>query len=145
MYPTLETIVVGVRRVAREYALQALYQWDLTRDDLEPLLASFWEVHSGEDEVRRFASRLVRGTIENLEAIDRLIEKHAKNWRLERMETVDRNVLRLATGEFLFEKDTPPTVVINEAIEIARRFSTEKSSQFINGLLDSISKDIETP
>lgn len=134
---------MGTRRVAREYALQMLYQWDLRREDLDTSIATFWEVNHSVDHLREFAERLVRGTVEHLEEIDRLIVRHAKHWRLERMETLDRNLLRMATEELLFQEKTPPTVVINEAIEIARRFSTRDSPQFINGLLDSIHKEIE--
>ena len=134
---------MGSRRAAREYALQMLYQWDLRRDNLDTSIATFWEVNKAEDDVRTFADRLVYGTVEHLEALDPLIERHAKNWRLERMETLDRNLLRMATQELLHEPDTPATVVIDEAIEIARRFSTLGSPQFINGLLDSIYKEIE--
>ncbi len=134
---------MGNRRAAREYALQMLYQWDLRRDNLDASIATFWEVTRAEDEVRTFADRLVRGTVVHVEAIDRVIERHAKNWRLERMETLDRNLLRLAAQELLHEPDTPATVVIDEAIEVARRFSTRGSPRFINGLLDSIRKEIE--
>ena len=134
---------MGSRRAAREYALQMLYQWDLRRDNLDTSIATFWEVNKAEDDVRTFADRLVYGTVEHLEALDPLIARHAKNWRLERMETLDRNLLRMATQELLHEPDTPATVVIDEAIEIARRFSTLESPQFINGLLDSIYKEIE--
>ena len=89
-----------------------------------------------------FACKLVTGTVAHVEDIDRLIQRHADNWRLDRMATVDRNVLRLATQE-LFDNETPKTVVINEAIEIARRFSSQESPQFINGILDSIKKELE--
>jgi N utilization substance protein B len=133
---------MGTRRAAREYALQILYQWDLRRDGVDATIATFWEVNSASDDARAFAERLVRGTVEHLDEIDLLISKYARNWRLDRMETLDRNLLRMATEELLFEKETPPSVVINEAIEIARRFSTGESSQFINGLLDSIHRGI---
>ena len=83
------------------------------------------------------------GTIEHVEEIDRLIQRHAEHWRLDRMAIVDRNLLRLATQEFLYDEGTPKTVVINEAIEIARRFSAQESPQFINGILDSIKKELE--
>ena len=134
---------MGSRRAAREYALQILYQWDLRRDNLDKSIAIFWEVTKVEDDVRAFADRLVNGTVEHLESIDQLIERHSKNWRLERMETLDRNLLRMAAQELLHEGETPAMVVIDEAIEIARRFSTRESPQFINGLLDSIYKEIE--
>ena len=134
---------MGNRRAAREYALQVLYQWDLRRDNLDSVIATFWEVNTADDDVREFADRLVQGTVEHLDTLDALIERHAKNWRLDRMETLDRNLLRMACEELLFDEETPATVVINEAIEIARRFSTRESPQFINGLLDSMRKEIE--
>jgi N utilization substance protein B len=134
---------MGNRRVAREFALQILYQWDLRRDNLDTSIATFWEVNKAEEDVRSFADRLVYGTVEHLDVLDALIERHAKNWRLERMETLDRNLLRMASQELMHERETPATVVIDEAIEIARRFSTRGSPQFINGLMDSIYKEIE--
>ena len=134
---------MGNRRAAREYALQMLYQWDLRRDNLDTSIATFWEVTSAEDDVRTFADRLVYGTVEHLQDIDPLIERHAKNWRMKRMETLDRNLLRMAAQELLHERETPALVVIDEAIEIARRFSTRGSPQFVNGLLDSIYREIE--
>ena len=90
-----------------------------------------------------FARLLVNRTVEHVEEIDALIQRHAEHWRLDRMAIVDRNLLRLATQEFLYDKETPKTVVINEAIEIARRFSTQESPQFINGILDSIKREVE--
>lgn len=121
-----------------------LYQWDLNREDVEEVIGAFWEVRPTADPgVREFADRLARETARNRERIDRLIEKHARNWRLERMETLDRNLLRLATAEMLLGEATPASVVINEAIEIARRYSTAESATFVNGLLDSIRKDLE--
>ena len=91
-----------------------------------------------------FARQLVNGTIDHVEKIDDLIGRHAENWRLDRMAVVDRNILRLATYEFLYDAETAKTIVINEAIEIARRFSAQESPQFINGILDSIRKEVES-
>jgi N utilization substance protein B len=93
--------------------------------------------------VREFADRLARATAANRIRIDQLIERHARNWRLDRMETLDRNLLRLATAELLLGEPPPASVVLNEAIEIARRYSTAESATFVNGLLDSIRKDVE--
>jgi N utilization substance protein B len=95
-----------------------------------------------DDKTREFADRLVLGTLKNLELIDEKIKTRAEHWRIERMALVDRNVLRLAVYEFLYE-DTPHTVVINEALEVARRFSTFEATQFINGILDAIKLDLE--
>jgi N utilization substance protein B len=135
---------MGPRRKAREYALQMLFQWDITHDAIDQIAAFFFQNHPEESPaVADFARELVTGTVENVEQIDRLIARHAEHWRLDRMATVDRNLLRLATQEFLYDKETPKTVVINEAIEIARRFSAQESPQFINGILDSIKRELE--
>jgi N utilization substance protein B len=135
---------MGPRRKAREYALQMLFQWDITHDNIDQVAATFFQNQEEETPaVADFARALVTGTVEHVEDIDRLIQRHADNWRLDRMAVVDRNVLRMATQEFLYGKETPRTVVINEAIEIARRFSTQESPQFINGILDSIKKELE--
>jgi N utilization substance protein B len=136
---------MGPRRKAREYALQMLFQWDITHDAIDQIAATFFQNGlEGSTAVVEFARKLVTGTVENVEYIDRLIQRHAEHWRLDRMATVDRNLLRLATEEFLHDQETPKTVVINEAIEIARRFSSQESPQFINGILDSIKKELET-
>ena len=135
---------MGPRRKAREYALQMLFQWDITHDAVEQIVATFFQNQPEESTaIVDFARSLLAGTIEHVEEIDRLIQRHAEHWRLDRMAIVDRNVLRLATQEFLHDNGTPKTVVINEAIEIARRFSTQESPQFINGILDSIKKELE--
>ena len=134
---------MGPRRKAREYALQMLFQWDITRDTIDQIGATFFDNHEEPPAVVEFARLLVSRTVEHVEEIDRLIQRHAENWRLDRMAIVDRNLLRLATQEFLYDKETPKTVVINEAIEIARRFSAQESPQFINGILDSIKKELE--
>lgn len=134
---------MGLRRTARVNALQMLYQWDLTREDPTEVRSAFWEVHSGSPETRVFADRLFAGTIEHLETIDGFIRRHAERWRLERMETLDRNLLRMAVEELLHEPETPPAVVIDEAVEIAGRYGTGGSAAFVNGVLDSIRKDLE--
>ena len=135
---------MGPRRKAREYALQMLFQWDITRDSIDQVSASFFQNQPEESQVVvDFANQLLTGTVEHVEQIDEYIRRHAENWRLDRMATVDRNILRLAVQEFLYDKETPKTVVINEAIEIARRFSAQESPQFINGVLDSIKKELE--
>ena len=121
-----------------------LFQWDITHDAIDQIATTFFENQAEDSEaVADFARQLVKGTVEHVEQIDELIQRHAEHWRLDRMATVDRNLLRLAVQEFLYEKETPKTVVINEAIEIARRFSALESPQFINGVLDSIKKELE--
>jgi N utilization substance protein B len=134
---------MGPRRKAREYALQMLFQWDITRDPVEQIAVNFFSNYDEPSAVEDFARLLVNRTVENVEEIDSFIQRHAEHWRLDRMAVVDRNLLRLATQEFLYDKETPKTVIINEAIEIARRFSSQESPQFINGILDSIKKELE--
>jgi transcription antitermination protein NusB len=135
---------MGGRRKGRELALQMLFQWDLTKDSFHNVWRTFWTLHSeSEEDVRAFADRLVEGTVENIESIDVLLARHAEHWRVSRMAAVDRNILRVACYELLHETQTPAAVVINEALEIARKFSTSESIQFINGILDSIRKEYE--
>ena len=135
----------GTRHKAREAALQMLFANDLVRSPCEVLTEHYWN-ELGEtdidDKTREFANDLVCGTIKNIDAIDDRIRTRAEHWRIERMAIVDRNVLRLAVFEFLFH-DTPGTVAINEALELARKFSTYEATQFINGILDAIKQDIE--
>ncbi len=129
------------RRRSREYALQLLFQLDLTDSQLdEKLLGEFWEGSSEDAEVRDFTHTIVRGTTENLNTIDKIIKKAADNWAIDRMAVVDRNILRAATYELFYIKDIPSSVTLNEAIEISKKYSTEDSSAFINGILDKIQK-----
>ena len=136
---------MGTRRKARECALQMLFAADVAKTQSGVLTGNYWSElgESNFDELtRQFADNLTVGTIRELEKIDETIRTRAEHWRIERMAIVDRNVLRLAVYEFLYT-DTPQTVVINEALEIARRFSTFEATQFINGILDAIKHDIE--
>ncbi len=133
------------RHKARECALQMLFSVDLVHDDRVTLTKNYWAELGEEavdDKTREFADSLVSGTLDNLQAIDDRIRTRAEHWRIERMAIVDRNVLRLAVYEFLYS-DTPNTVAINEALEIARRFSNFEATQFINGILDAIRHDID--
>ena len=139
---------MGFRRKSREYALQMLFQWDITHDTIDSIIGTFWETPEPREpaEVVDFANALATGTIDQVEKIDALLERHADNWRLDRMAVVDRNLLRLAIYEFFTERESgemPAAVIINEAIEIAKRFSADGSPQFINGILDSIRKELE--
>lgn len=161
---------MGKRREARERAVQFLVQYDLNPpDDIEQALQEFWRMHKVEpgrstrpnaktsqgadaeapDEkelaLRLFAEPLIRGTIEHLAEVDALIKKHAKNWELHRIATVDRNILRLAIYEMLYREDIPPVVSINEAIEIAKKYSTEDSGRFVNGILDKVRAELMRP
>ena len=123
-----------------------LFASDLVHGDCNALTSHYWNElgdDSIDDKTRDFANGLVCGTLENRDLIDDRIRTRAEHWRIERMAIVDRNVLRLAVYEFLYQ-DTPDTVAINEALEIARRFSTYEATQFINGILDAIKQDIES-
>lgn len=126
-----------------------LYQWEVGHVDPDEVAATYWTAHGPEPPLtargRAFAETLVRGTAAGVERIDPLIAAAADNWRLERMALVDRLVLRLAVYELLHEPETPPAVVINEALELARTFSTDESVGFINGVLDGVRKTLETP
>lgn len=136
---------MGTRRKARECALQMLFAADVMKTVGDRLTRDYWN-ELGEPEIddgtREFANRLAVGTLRELEKVDERIRSRAEHWRIPRMAIVDRNILRLAVYEFLYE-ETPHTVVINEALEIARRFSTFEATQFINGILDAIKHDLE--
>ena len=114
---------MGLRRTARECALQMLYEFDVGGNTKSEILQTFWQMNEHPEQVGQFANELFEGTIRRLEEIDAIIQQHTKNWRLGRMAVVDRNILRLAVFEFLSGNQTPQTVVINEALEIARKFS----------------------
>lgn len=126
------------RTRSRELALQFLYQLDLRGDDLLGEAKDFLRSEERDAETQRFAQRLIEGTFEHWDDIDREIQNVAQNWNIARMAVVDRNVLRLATYELLHCKDIPPKVAINEAIELGKRYSTSNSGAFINGILDKI-------
>lgn len=134
---------MGDRRKGREYALQMLYQIEVGAAGQEETLSGFWEGKSAAREVREFAESLVSGTLRSLPEIDSVLREGLEHWRLPRMAAVDRNVLRLAVYEFLHQKDTPPVVVIDEAIELAKRFGGDESGLFINGVLDGIRKRLQ--
>jgi N utilization substance protein B len=161
---------MGIRREARERAVQFLFQYDLNHsEDLDQALRLFWESQRAaalaeekgsarwgepvelpppsaeEAAVRVFAEPLIRGTLEHLPELDTQIKKYARNWEIHRMAVVDRNVLRLAIYEMLHRDDIPPVVSINEAVDIAKRFSTEESGKFVNGILDKVKGDLLRP
>ncbi len=134
---------MGRRRQARECALQLLYELDVRGDsDPGPVLDAFWQRQPVPEDVRTFADALVRGVAAHRPKIDELIVRFAEHWELDRMAVVDRNVLRAGIWELLWGVDVPPKVAINEALEIARRFSTEESTGFINGLLDRVRREL---
>ncbi|MGH9604593.1 MAG: transcription antitermination factor NusB [Terracidiphilus sp.] len=131
------------RRKSRELAMQMLFQADIGRQTPEEVRATFWK--AGDEvapEVRGFAEDLFRSAVERREKIDELIALHSKHWRIERMSAVDRNLLRMAVGEMLAFKGTPFPIVINEALEIGRRYSSPESINFLNGVLDSIARSL---
>jgi N utilization substance protein B len=161
---------MGKRREARERAIQFLFQHDLNPpENLELALAHFWNSQRAvalaeekgdaqwgekvelppataeEAATRLFADPLIRGTLEHRDEADELIKKHAKNWDLHRIAAVDRNIMRLAIYEMLHRDDIPPVVSINEAVDIAKKFSTEDSGKFVNGILDKIKGDLLRP
>jgi transcription antitermination protein NusB len=131
---------MGARRKARELALQMLYQHDLSGNTPEAIVTTFEDLQKSKPITREFATRIFQGTVDNMSKIDDMIAQQAENWRLSRMAVVDRNIIRMSIYEFLYEEDTPKLVIIDEAIEIAKKFGTQKSSQFINGILDGILK-----
>jgi N utilization substance protein B len=136
---------MGSRRKARECALQMLFAADIAGAVPEQVVRTYWKELGDtetEEAAREFASRLAAGTLANLDSLDERIRSRAEHWRIPRMAIVDRNILRLAVYEFLYEP-TPRTVAINEALEIARRFSTYEATQFINGILDAIKRDLD--
>ena len=136
---------MGSRRKARECALQMLFAADVAEMPAAEVVRSYW-AELGETDLdataREFATRLASRTLSNLELLDERIRSRAEHWRISRMALVDRNLLRLAVYEFLHEP-TPRTVIINEALEIARRFSTWEATQFVNGILDAIKRDLD--
>jgi N utilization substance protein B len=137
--------IMGSRRKARECALQMLFAADVTDAVPDEVLHTYWTELGDtdtEEPAREFATRLAAGTLAHLDALDERIRSRAEHWRIPRMAIVDRNILRLAVYEFLHEP-TPRTVAINEALEIARRFSTYEATQFINGILDAIKRDLD--
>ena len=133
----------GTRRKSRELALQMLFQLDMGKQSPDNVRKTFWSERKEMDEtVRGFADDIFRVAVERGASIDQMIEAHTPNWRMERMAAVDRNVLRAAVAEFVGFPQTPPPIVINEAIEIARKFSSPEALNFINGVLDSVAKDL---
>jgi len=134
----LERTGAGERRRAREFALQLLFQLDLSPEPFEEAIEAFWSGKRVKRPIVEFAGELVRGTSEWRDWIDGVLGTSSHHWRVSRMAVVDRNILRLALFEMIVSKRTPPVVVINEAIEIAKKFGNEDSGPFINGILDAV-------
>jgi transcription antitermination protein NusB len=130
---------VSLRTKSREFAMQMLFQWDMSRQDPAKLEAKFWRTAKAADNTRAFANKLFEGAANDADELDALIVQHAQNWRLERMAIIDRAVLRLAIYE-LRVAETPPKVVLNEAVDLAKKFSSEDAGAFVNGILDAVNK-----
>ena len=133
---------MGTRRKARELAVQLLYQHDLGKAEAEEGMRLFWEYFPVDMEAREFCTQLVLGTLDRLLAIDELLSEASENWSLNRMSVVDRNILRLATYELLDRPEIPPSVSLNEAIEIAKKYSSPDAAVFINGVLDRVKRTV---
>ncbi|MFH1626384.1 MAG: transcription antitermination factor NusB [Pseudomonadota bacterium] len=134
---------MGGRRKSRELALQVLYQIDVSGECARDALDSFWHNFQGAIKSREFTEKLTEGACQHKGEIDSIIEKYSENWRLSRMSRVDRNILRLASFELFYCDDIPAKVTLNEAIDLGKKFGSEKSGSFINGILDRISAGIE--
>jgi transcription antitermination protein NusB len=124
--------------------MQMLFQWDMSRQDPARLENKFWKGAKGTDTTRNFANRLFEGAANEVGVLDEIIGKHAENWRFERLAAIDRAILRLAIHE-LRATDTPPKVVLNEAVELAKKFSSEESGSFVNGILDAFRRTMAAP
>jgi N utilization substance protein B len=133
---------MGRRRKARENALQLLFQLDFNEAEVETALSLFWKGKRETQEVKEYSAWLVRGIYSHLEKIDSVIRSHSQNWRLARMAAVDRNILRIAVFELLYEENVAAAVIINEAIEIAKKYSNEQAASFVNGILDGVRKEL---
>jgi transcription antitermination factor NusB len=134
------------RTRSREYALQVLYQIDITHEEPGSAIENFWQAHLEEgidEEMREFAAEIVKGTMRNLVEIDRKIAQYAANWELERMAVVDRNILRMGGFELMYSSAIPPKVAINEAVDLAKKFSGIEAGKFVNAILDKIKIEME--
>jgi N utilization substance protein B len=138
------TNVSSLRTKSREFAMQMLFQWDMSQQDPAKLETKFWKSAKGTDSTRNFANLLFEGAAREIAVLDEIIGKHAENWRFERLAAIDRAILRLAIHE-LRATDTPPKVVLNEAVELAKKFSSEESGSFVNGILDAFRKTMAAP
>ena len=133
---------MGRRSKARECAFQILYQWQITGEPMSAVVDGFWRVRSGTPEAKQMAERLARGASAQAEALDRQIAEAATHWRLDRIAAVDRTILRLGAYELAAETQTPAAVVLDEAVELAKRFGEEDSPSFVNGVLDAIRRRV---
>jgi len=136
---------VSTRHDAREWAVQFLFQRDFNDDDLREALKEFWSEREANEKALAFAEELIRGVEQHREHIDTTLQKYAEHWEVKRMGALDRNAMRVAVYEMLYRPDIPPVVSINEAVEIAKDFSSRESGRFVNGILDQVSKHIDRP
>ena len=132
------------RRDAREMAVQVLFQMDINPGDIDRALDWFWEDKKPDANARHFTEDVVRGVLQHQKKIDSMMQGYVDHWALDRIGTVDRNIIRVALYEMLFRHDIPPVVSINEAVDIAKRFSSKEAGKFVNGILDRARKDIAT-
>ena len=135
---------MGKRRKARESTLQILFQLEFDDPQLEKVIEQYWQYRKASEEIRQYTDCLVKGIISHKKDIDKIIQSVSEHWRISRMAVVDRNILRMAVFELLFEQNIAPAIVINEAIEIAKKYSNEEAATFVNGLLDAVRKKIES-
>ncbi len=133
---------MGNRRKSREAALQILYKIDLSKLEPKEAMKVYWRHYPSTEDVEDFANQIVDGVVRNRLEVDKLLEDHSTHWKLSRMACVDRNILRMAVYELMYCHDIPHSVTLNEAIEIAKKYGTEESGAFINGVLDNIAKAI---
>jgi N utilization substance protein B len=133
---------LGIRRKSREFALQVLYQLNISKQDPLTALTQFREHFLSSGEADAFQKRLVLGVLEHCSELDRLIERYSEHWRLDRINLIERNILRMAIFELLFCEEIPPKVTINEAIDLGKRYGSEDSGSFINGILDRIQHEV---
>ena len=133
---------MGKRRRSRQFALQALYQLDVTKQDAIKAIAEGKEHFLPNEEKDGFVERIILGVLGHCQEIDRLIEQYSENWRLERMSIVDRNILRMAIFELLYCDEIPPKVTMNEAVDLGKKYGSEDSGSFINGILDRIQNEV---
>jgi transcription antitermination protein NusB len=131
---------MSLRTKSREFAMQMLFQWDMSRQDCVKLETKFWKSAKAADSTRVFANRLLEGATQELAALDELITRKADNWKFERLSAIDRAILRLGIYELRFT-DTPHKVVMNECVELAKKFSSEDAGSFVNGILDAVHKE----
>jgi N utilization substance protein B len=132
---------MSLRRKSREYALQMLFQWEMGKQDPSRIEGGFWSNVRAQKSTREFANQLFENAAARAAELDPIISTHAQNWRIERMSAIDRAILRLAISE-LRTMGTPPKVVLNEAVELAKKFSSEEAAPFINGILDAAMKSL---